>query len=201
MLLILSDEQKEHMSLLSVVGDVVATEFCRIAVDFIKNGINAKKYLTAAQKLNTEAVLIRHSVEAIMYVLSECSKLQISEADFQHSLVTVGLSEELNACLLKSFTENSEEIRSILNKMALVLPHYEKLEWRFDVKLASRMLSYQTTPQILLKLHINTGERNDTKILQTDPVNLVHITNVLEDALAEMKSAHCRRIARTVKWN
>ena len=39
----------------------------------------------------------------------------------------------------------------------------------------------------------------DTQLLQTDPVNLVHLTKSLEGALAELKSQHCRRIMRSIK--
>lgn len=39
----------------------------------------------------------------------------------------------------------------------------------------------------------------DSQIFQTDPVNLVHLTSELENALAEMKTAHCRRIVRNIK--
>ena len=199
MLVVLSDDQKEHLGLLNEVDEEIAKEFCRIAVGFIKNGINPKKYQAAAQKLNLETKLIRHSVEVIMHVLSECSKLEINEIDFHDSLLAAGLSQELNQCLLEFYTESGQEIRNILDKMSLVLPHYDNLEWRFDVQLASRMMAYQTTPQVMLKFHIDNGMEKDIKILQTDPVNLVHLTHVLEEALAQTKTPHCRRIARNIK--
>lgn len=199
MLLVLSDDQKEHLALLSNVDEEIAKEFCRIAVDFIKNGVNMKKYHTAAQKLSLEARLIRESVEAIMHILSECAKLEINEVDFKDSVLAVGLSQELNDCLLEFYLDNRDEIRGILDDMSLVLPHYDDLEWRFDVQLASRSLSYQTVPKIMMKFHLKSGVKEDMKVLQTDPVNLLHMTQVLEGALAEIKSAHCRRITRNIK--
>ena len=199
MLLVLNDDQKEHLTLLTDVDVEIAREFSRIAVDFIKNGTNTKKYQIAAQKLNLDVKRIRQSIEAIMHILTECSKLQINEIDFQDSIITLGLPDELNECLLQFYLDNQDEIRSVLIDMSLVLPHFENLEWRFDVQLASRMLSYQTTPQVMLKFHINNGIDKDVRVLQTDPVNLVHMTKVLEEALSEMKTAHCRRIARNIK--
>jgi hypothetical protein len=38
-----------------------------------------------------------------------------------------------------------------------------------------------------------------TIVLQTDPTNLVHITQVLEEALRENGSQHSRRIQRSFK--
>ena len=50
----------------------------------------------------------------------------------------------------------------------------------------------------MLKFHLKDGDDVDTKVLQTDPVNLLHLTNTLEEALQDMKTAHCRRIVRNI---
>ena len=199
MLLVLGEEQKQDLSLLSQVEEEIAVEFCRIAVEFIKQGINTKKYQSASQKLNIDVHLIRKSVEALMNLLTESCKLSLSELDFQDSIISIGLSETLNQRLLDFHTEHCKEIRNILGRMTMTVPHYKDLEWRFDVKIASRMLQHQTTPEILLRLGINSGNDVETHLLQTDPVNLVHMTHVLEEALAELKSGHCRRIGRNIR--
>ena len=85
MLLVLTDEQKEHLSLLKDVGDGVAVEFCRIAVEFLKGGINTKKYHTAASKLDVDVQLIRNNVEAIMYVLSQVLTIYCTDKKYQTS--------------------------------------------------------------------------------------------------------------------
>lgn len=66
-------------------------------------------------------------------------------------------------------------------------------------QLASRSLRHQVAPLVLLKLQTKDGEEKKTTLLQTDPVNLVHMTRVLEEALQEMKSGYFRRIARNIK--
>ncbi|XP_066926318.1 COMM domain-containing protein 2-like [Clytia hemisphaerica] len=200
MLLILTDEQKQHLTLVNQVDATVAKEFCRIAAEFIQNGINTKKYQMAAQKLELDAKLIAQCVEAIMYLLSESSKMFLVETDFKDSLLSLDLDEDVFNTLVEFYENNKQDIRKILSKMELSLPQYKNLEWRFDVQLATRMLTYQTTPQVMLKLHLNKGPgENDVTVLQTDPVNLVHMTQVLEEALNEIKTAHCRRIARNIK--
>lgn len=40
--------------------------------------------------------------------------------------------------------------------MAITLPHYEDLEWRLDVQLASRALRGQVEPSYFLKLKLLT---------------------------------------------
>lgn len=199
MLLVLTEEHKEHLSFLTKVDVDVVKEFCKISMEFIKKGINARVYQSAAQKLDVDATTVQHGVEGLMYLLTECSKLLVSELDFQDSILVLGFSEDLNKELLQLYLENCKEIRAILSKMAMDIPHYHDLEWRFDVQLASRSLQRQSQPSILFRLHTKEGDESKATLLQTDPVNLLHITKSLEEALAEIKTQHCRRIMRNIK--
>ena len=199
MLVVLEDQQKADLALLGEFDENVAREFCKIAVGFIHNGINPKMYQTAATKLEIETDKVRKCVEALMFLMSETSRAMVNEIDFQDSVMMVGFSEGLTNTLLTLYQENRDEIRTVLNKSSLDLQHYDNLEWRFDVQIASRALRAQVSPVILLRFDIKDGDRKDVKMLQTDPVNLVHLTEVLENALAEMKTAHCRRVTRNIK--
>ncbi|KAH9508725.1 COMM domain-containing protein 2 [Bulinus truncatus] len=199
MLLIFEDAQKEHLSFLSNLGAEVLKEFGRISLNFIRKGANTKIFQGAAQKLKVPADTVQHGVEGLMYLLIESSKYLLNEIDFQDSIMALGFNEETRAALLEIYLENRKEIRDILNEMSLDLPHYHNLEWRFDVQLASRSLRHQVRPSILLKLQTEDGGNKTSHLLQTDPVNMVHMTRVLEEALQEMKSGYCRRIARNIK--
>ncbi|GAA6110880.1 COMM domain-containing protein 2 [Tachysurus ichikawai] len=199
MLLVLSDEHKEHLGFLSDVDPAVAGEFGRIAVEFLKKGSNPKIYDGAARKLNVPAETVQHVVEGLMFILTESSKLMISEVDFQDSVLVLGFSEELNKLLLQLYLENRKEIRHILSELAPSLPHYHNLEWRLDVQLASRALRQQVKPTVTLKLHLENGDSHSARVLQTDPATLLHLIRELERALAEVKSSHCRRILRNIK--
>lgn len=198
MLLVLDDEHKEHLSFLSSVESVVLQEFCKIAVEFMRKGINQKVYQIAAQKLSVDKETVKHGVEGLMYLLTESARLMVSDLDFQDSIAVLGFSEDLRKELLALYAEHRAEIRSILGEMAMDLPHYHNLEWRLDVELASRSLRHQTVPTVLMKLHTEDCGKRDVHILQTDPVNLVHLTQALEGALAEAKTQHCRRIIRNI---
>ncbi|KAF5896843.1 COMM domain-containing protein 2, partial [Clarias magur] len=134
MLLVLSDEHKEHLGFLSDVDPAVVGEFGRIAVEFLKKGSNPKIYEGAARKLSVPAETVQHGVEGLMFILTESSKLMISEVDFQDSVLVLGFSEELNKLLLQLYIENRKEIRQILSEIAPSLPCYHNLEWRLDVQ-------------------------------------------------------------------
>ncbi|CAC5362954.1 COMMD2 [Mytilus coruscus] len=199
MLLMFEDHHKEHLSFLTNTDIDVVKEFCRISMDFIRKGANPKVYLGAAQKLKVEPETVQHGVEGLMYLLTESSKLMLNEIDFQDSILTLGFSEEMRQTLLQLYLQNRKEIRNILSEMSMDLPHYHNLEWRFDVQLGSRSLRRQTTPTVLFKLHTEESGLRETTVLQTDPVNLVHMTKVLDEALQEIKSSYCRRILRNIK--
>ncbi|XP_042521600.1 COMM domain-containing protein 2 [Dipodomys spectabilis] len=199
MLLDLSAEHRAHLAFLPRVDRAVVAEFGRIAVEFLRRGTNPKVYDGAARKLNVSSDTIQHGVEGLTYLLTESSKLMISELDFQDSVFVLGFSEELNKLLLQLYLDNRKEIRNILSELAPALPSYHSLEWRLDVQLASRSLRQQIKPSVTLKLHLDQNGGHSTRIVQTDPATLLHLVQQLEQALAEMKTSHCRRVIRNIK--
>ncbi|KAG8580834.1 hypothetical protein GDO81_007435 [Engystomops pustulosus] len=199
MLLVLSDEHRAHLQILTQVESAVVGEFGRIAVEFLRKGSNPKVYEGAARKLEVSSTTIQQAVEGLTYLLTESSKLLISEIDFQDSVLVLGFPEDLNKVLLQLYLDNRKEIRRILSELEPNPPHYHNLEWRLDVQLASRSLRHQIKPTITMKLHLKEDNELKTSILQTDPATLVHIIQELEQALAEMKTNHCRRIVRNIK--
>jgi len=58
--------------------------------------------------------------------------------------LTLGFSEEMRQELLQQYLQHRREIRDILNEMAMDLPHYHNLEWRFDVQ-----VGLQNNPEIV----------------------------------------------------
>ena len=103
-----------------------------------------------------------------------------------------------------------------INSFVHHLPRYAGLEWRLDAIVSSRALPSKTVPQatpiISMKLKLrppstNQGAVDNTQseqgnsreshvLLQTDPVNLCHITDVLENALKEARSQQFRKLQR-----
>ncbi|KAG9494274.1 hypothetical protein GDO78_001893 [Eleutherodactylus coqui] len=134
MLLVLSDEHRAHLQILTQVEGAVVGEFGRIAVEFLRKGSNPKVYEGAARKLEVSSTTIQEAVEGLTYLLTESSKLMISDIDFQDSVLVLGFPEELNKVLLQLYLENRKEIRQILSELEPNLPQYHNLEWRLDVQ-------------------------------------------------------------------
>uniref|UniRef100_A0A8C6DDQ1 COMM domain-containing protein n=1 Tax=Moschus moschiferus TaxID=68415 RepID=A0A8C6DDQ1_MOSMO len=191
-------EHEEHLAFLPKVDSTVVAEFGRIAVEFLRRGSNPKIYEGAARKLSVSSDTVQHGVEGLIYLLTESSKLMISELDFQDSVFVLGFPEELNKLLLQLYLDNRKEIRTILSESAPDLPSYHSLEWGLDVQLASRSLRQQIKPSVTIKLHLNQNGDHNTQVLQTDPATLL-LVQQLEQALEEMKTNHCRRVVRSIK--
>ncbi|XP_071839250.1 COMM domain-containing protein 2-like isoform X2 [Apostichopus japonicus] len=135
MLLILAEEHKAHLKYLLDAEQQVVEEFGRIAVEFIRNGPNPKLYQSAAQKLESDARKVKQAVEGLMHLLTEATRLDLSDIDFQDSVTTLGFSEEKKSQLLSLFLDNKKEVRDILLAMSMDVPHYCNLEWRLDVEI------------------------------------------------------------------
>ncbi|XP_069684371.1 COMM domain-containing protein 2 [Periplaneta americana] len=205
MILSLKDDHKQHLSFLINQPVNVLQDFCKLALDFLRKGPNPKLYQTAAQKLDVQPDLIRNAVEGLVNLVVESCRHQLSELDYRDSVLTLGFSEEHQETLEVFYKGKKQEICEALSRLTLDQPHYRDLEWRFEVQVASRSLQHQVTPLITMNLTLDTktaltGNTNTQHvILQTDPTNLAHITQVLEEALHESRSQHSRRIQRSFK--
>ncbi|XP_057697625.1 COMM domain-containing protein 2 isoform X2 [Corythoichthys intestinalis] len=201
MLLVLSEEHKEHLHFLNKVDAAVVGEFGRIALEFLRRGISPKVYEGAARKLSVPVEMVQHGVEGLMYLMTQSSKHMLSEADFVDSVLSLEFGDELNQNLLQMYQQHGSEIRSILSLLPRNLPAYHNLQWRLDVQLASRSLRQQTVPSfsILLQLTHGRGSDSDAKVLRVDPSTLLHLLSILEGALAALKSTHARRVLRNIK--
>ncbi|XP_047231711.1 COMM domain-containing protein 2 [Girardinichthys multiradiatus] len=203
MLLVLSEDHKEHLSFLTKVDGCVVEEFGRIALEFLKKGTNPKVYEGAARKLGVPVGMVQRGVEGLMFLMTESSKHMISEVDFMDSVLALGFGEALIQSLLQLYLQHKHQIRSILSQLTYLQPAYHNLEWRLDVQLASRSVHQQIVPMVTMRLLLSrcygAGSTHSFIDLQTDPSTLLHVISTLEAALTAMKTGHARRILRNIK--
>ncbi|PWA16115.1 hypothetical protein CCH79_00016845 [Gambusia affinis] len=214
MLLVLSEDHKEHLSFLTktdgsgknslrLLRVEVVEEFGRIALDFLRKGTNPKIYEGAARgkadrsslpagKLCVPVEMVQHGVEGLMFLMTESSKHMISEVDFMDSVLALGFGEELNQSLLQLYVQHKHQVRSILSQLLCNQPAYHNLEWRLDVQLASRSVRHQIVPMVTIRLLLtrssDVGSTKSCMDLQTDPISLLHMISTLEAALAAVKT-------------
>ena len=196
MLLKLSDDNLQHLSFLHDANNDVVKEFVDISLQFLTSGMNKKIFKVAAQKLQADENVVENAVVGLMQLFAEATKYKLNNDDLYDSLVAMGFAEQHAETIKDAFS--STTTRRALNNCASTLPGYDNLEWRLDVKLSTRSLHQQLDPVVRMKLHTSDGEQKNVHFLQTDPVNLLHMSRVVEEALDEMKSNHVRRILRNI---
>lgn len=207
MLLSLRNDHKEHLSLLFNQSAQVVVDFCKLAIDFLQNGPNLNLYNTAAQKLEVGPENVQNCVYGLVNLLLESCKHTLNEVDFRDSVLTVGFTQEQQSILSRFYLSKRKDITEILEKLKVNEPHYQDLNWRFEVLIASRSLLHQVTPLIAMDLVLKNQKEGEAEpseehiLLQTDPSNLIHITSSLEKALIESRSRHFRRIQKAFTNN
>lgn len=202
MLLTLKPDHKKHVLFLAEQSLPVLQDFCKLALDYLQKGPNVKVYNAAAQKLNVELDVIKNSVEGLVNLLLESCKHKLSAENFRDSVVALGFTEDKEAILSKLYSIKRDEVSDALEEIGFKLPRYHDMEWRFEVQTASRSLLKQVAPLVTLDLSLknpDNPEEVEHVLLQTDPTNLLHITQELEEALQESRSQHIRRISKAVK--
>ena len=119
---------------------------------------------------------------------------------------------------ISSYFRKNLEVLEVVFKNDELIPTYKSLEWRLDLKIASRACREQFEPNILFRLNFNSGPPEEKprpspinreeavetlniskygescgKVFTADHSNLLHLCGVLEDALAQIKTTHVRR--------
>ncbi|XP_050308735.1 COMM domain-containing protein 2 [Anthonomus grandis grandis] len=204
MLISLRNDHKQHLQLLIEQPEQVVLDFCKLASDFIENGPNKKIYQSAASKLSVTTEDIQNCIYGIINLVLLACRHKLSEADFRDSVLTLGFSTDQEAILSKFYETKKDDIHKV-RRPEFNDPHFNDLDWRFEVQLASRSLLQQVTPLITMDLSLRTSKSDGSDpeiehhLLQTDPTNLVHLANELENALNESKSNYSRKIQKTLK--
>ncbi|XP_046670168.1 COMM domain-containing protein 2 [Homalodisca vitripennis] len=199
MIIALKESHKSNLNFLFTQNASVVQDFCKLALDYLTKGPNQKIYLSAAQKLEIDADTVQNAVEGLINLLIECSKHQLSALDLRDTILTIGFTEEHYDILQAFYDSRQTELKQILAEQTVDFPQFKDLEWRLEAQVASRALLDQMTPQVQMKLSLENSAGTEHVLLQADPANLVHMTEVLETALREASSQHFRRIQRRFK--
>eukprot|EP01125_Pyxidicula_operculata_P001828 TRINITY_DN11689_c0_g1_i1.p1 TRINITY_DN11689_c0_g1~~TRINITY_DN11689_c0_g1_i1.p1 ORF type:complete len:202 (+),score=39.33 TRINITY_DN11689_c0_g1_i1:26-631(+) len=201
MIVVLSDVHKQDLAFLKDVDAEYLQEFCKLAFNYMNSGSdgNRKIFVSAGKKLGIKPTVVESGINALCFLYTEATKLQLREQDFNDSIVVLGFSEEHNAVLKETYVNNKAELRTNLARHEVDLPHFEALNWRLDVELASRTSRKKLNPVFIFQ--IETTDSNGVKqikTLQADFANLKHLTSEMESALDTVKQVYARRVARNV---
>ncbi|KAJ7544759.1 hypothetical protein O6H91_09G092000 [Diphasiastrum complanatum] len=180
----------------------------------MKGPSGIKGYGAAAKRLQITLDEVEQAVSTIASIFVRAARLNLSKDQMLEFLADLSFHDASRQALAEFFSQRAHEIRSMVSVPILYVPSYQRLDWRLDVQIASRSLLNQSHPSFLLKLSTKSFHSRDrfqvgaisrehkekhVKYFEADYVTLKRICEQLEQALAERKGAHCRRVIRQFK--
>lgn len=200
-LLVLSEDLTKDLALLASLDEHNAVEFSKIGLQSVlqqhQQGLSQKQVDRVAQKLSCSPETVVKTIQALAKLMLDAtkwSKNKESQSLLETSLKASGLA---HAQALANFWANEALpiIKTALEAETVIdLPHCKGLEWRLDAVVASRADLDKLEPLVTINVQLSTP--SSTHVVQTDPVNLAHITDQLENALKMAKGSHLRKVQR-----
>ncbi|EDX12478.1 COMM domain-containing protein 2 [Drosophila simulans] len=223
----LTQQQRDHLSLLQRPASAVV-ELCKSAFDYLINGPNPGRYEMLAKKSadlgSPEAV--QQAVEALISLLiSVTTRVGSSSVDMEAVLRQTfpELGDDVIEVLEQFVTSKRNFVEGSIKSANIRAYRLVNLDWRLEVRTASRSLLDQCQVVVTMKLYLHTEPKNENRellavdvsgrseqelqamqederlhrkdlLVQTDVGSLMHMIKTLEDALAESKTRRIRNI-------
>ena len=116
-------------------------------------------------------------------------------------LDSLGVGEKVTLAVVESYTRVAAKYALVLkNSQTLNKVHFKKIDWRFQVTLASRSLLKQNQPKVLTKLSLgkknNMGEDDLEVTMEMNVKMLQNLVTKMEEAFAESNSPLAKKLAR-----
>jgi hypothetical protein len=84
-------------------------------------------------KLDVETV--RTTIDSLLWLYTECAKTKISTEALDESLKLLGYSTQIRQHFIQCYLSKANQLQTTLaTDLALSLPQYKNLSWRFDVQ-------------------------------------------------------------------
>lgn len=215
----LKNEQREHLKLVREKSPEDVVELCKFAFEYLTKGPDGTKYELLARKHSTSPEKVRASIEALICLLIDATKANVTDEDFEN-LRKDGFSSDHVSILMQFVTSKRSFVESSIKWATIKAYRLINVEWRLEVKVASRSLMNQATVMVTMKLNLHTEPKSENRelinfednkvvhdneaknrkdvIVQTDINNLLHIVDVLEQAMLEAKSRRIRNLVESI---
>ncbi|KAM8703290.1 hypothetical protein ACLKA7_007985 [Drosophila subpalustris] len=225
----LSQEERDHLALLQRPASEVV-ELCKSAFEYLVNGPNLDRYDVLAKKypgdVNSEAV--KQAVEALISLLIHVTTN--TKDNGEQAIIRQmfpDLSDDVLEVLEQFVSSKRNFVEGSIKSANIRAYRLINLDWRLEVRTASRCLLQQSNVVITMKLYLHTEPKNENRelleidttersekelsamhedqrrhrkdlLVQTDVSSLVHIIKSLEDALVESKTRRIKNIVDAI---
>ena len=217
----LRDAIAQDLQLLTRLSPQLVTDFCALALQFLAQGARKGAFKKAAAALAVDEEAVAGAAMAMLEVLLEAARYNLSMAEFVGSLGDVAMPEESRRAIAQVFADNKTQLRERVAAAgpgggavsaglgvggSPTVPAYRALDWRFEVAVASRHLHDQMRPSFTLRLDTAapavagaTGGSANSLDFTADFAALRRASDAIDEAVAEAKSAHSRRVNRYIR--
>ncbi|XP_013110515.2 uncharacterized protein LOC106089248 [Stomoxys calcitrans] len=224
---VIKNLEKAHLAPLRIceTQDVIA--LCKIAFDYLSNGPVPQEtfYQALSAKYNQQIQSheVQQIVEALISILIEATKSNTDINGVKEPLMKLeGFKEDVTDILAQFVTSKKKFIEGSIKTANIRAYRLVNMEWRLEVRLASRALMKQSQVFVTMKLYLHTEPKNENRdlledlpdraveihdderrnrkdlLVQTDLNSLKYMIQSLEEALMESRSRRIRNIVAAI---
>ena len=135
---------------------LAAADICKAALGYLSTGLNTKSITSAASelifppniskhifcfifldRLQLDVDTVRTTIDSLLWLYTECAKTKISNDALEESLKLLGFNATIRQSFIECYSSKANLLQSTLSTdLALSLPRYKNLNWRFDVQVS-----------------------------------------------------------------
>ncbi|KAL0479354.1 hypothetical protein AKO1_015403 [Acrasis kona] len=217
MFLKLGDEHRDDLDSIANLSPSALTQCCELAISLIADGANPRAVTAVAQELELERTDVDTIVKALSFLFSECARANLPESEFTLTILDLNVSSEAQEVFMEQYRQHVKKLRELFVRADAktdhlfgisAIPQYKDLEWRMEIELDRRNVRQLVRPHFTLNLktseQVEFGTRDETNKLNNvymtaEYHDLRHATDVLGEALKEIKTQHVRRIRNYIQ--
>lgn len=222
---VIKSSQKLHLELVKKCDPTDVITLCKIAFDYLANGPENQReiYKAIAEKYDDQfkADEVQLAVEALISILIEATRAKATEGDVKKPLTLADFREDTVEILTQFLTSKRNFIEGSIKTANIRSYRLVNLEWRLEIRLASRTVMKQSQIVVVMKLYLHTEPKNENRdlldtadgnsrihederrnrkdiLVQTDLNSLTHMIHNLEEALIESRTRRLRNIVEAI---
>ena len=143
---------------------------------------------------------ISKDVKAFLFALTFLVKGKFKELEANNMLESQGVGESVAIAVVESYNNVAAKYAVTLKtSQNLSKIHFKKLDWRFQVTLASRSMLNQTQSKVLTKITLGKkfNDEDDVEVaMEMNVKTLQKLVATMEEALAEANSPLAKKLSR-----
>lgn len=230
----LNSLQRTHLEPLKHFQTEDVINLCKLAFEYLTKGSGdlqsvyehfVKRYQeTQKEKPAFGIENVQQLINVLILLLVNVTRTNLTSEKLQGALEEIGFNALTVDILMQFFRSKRGFTESCLSTAEPRAYHLVDLDWRLEIRIASRALMRQNQVLVTMKLHLHTESKNKNRyllhdshppnvpgeildeehrnqkqiVVQTDLTTLTHMIHTLEEALMESRTRRIRNIVKAI---